>query len=50
MTIKAIELLKGCASHEEIMEVLAAVAEDFGDVMDDVNFMEIKPLKEGSND
>ena len=45
MAIKTIELLKGGASHEEIMEVLAAVAADLGDVIDDVNFLQVKPLK-----
>ncbi|ESW23937.1 hypothetical protein PHAVU_004G089000 [Phaseolus vulgaris] len=45
MAIKAIELLKGGANHEEIMEVLAAVAADLGDVIDDVNSLQVKPLK-----
>ncbi|TKY46085.1 choline kinase 2 [Spatholobus suberectus] len=45
MAIRAIELLKGSASHEEIVEVLAAVAADLGDVIDDVNSLQVKPLK-----
>ncbi|XP_027357626.1 probable choline kinase 2 isoform X2 [Abrus precatorius] len=45
MAIKAIELLKGSASHEEIVEVLEAVAADLGDVIDDVNSLQAKPLK-----
>lgn len=44
MAIKAIELLKGCGSQEEIMEVLAAVASDLGDVIDDVNTLQVIPL------
>ncbi|XP_057742053.1 agamous-like MADS-box protein TM6 [Arachis stenosperma] len=34
MVIKTVELLKGFASHEEIMEILATVAADLGDVID----------------
>lgn len=45
MAIKTIELLKGCVSQEEIMEVLAAVASDLGDVIDDVNTVQVIPLK-----
>ncbi|XP_022631829.1 probable choline kinase 2 isoform X2 [Vigna radiata var. radiata] len=45
MAIKAIELLKGGENHEEIMEVLAAVAADLGDVIDDLNSLQVKPLK-----
>ena len=45
MAIKTIELLKGCASQEEIMDVLAAVASDLGDVIDDVNTLQVIPLK-----
>ncbi|XP_047148286.1 probable choline kinase 2 isoform X4 [Vigna umbellata] len=45
MAIKAIELLKGGENHEEIMEVLAAVAADLGDVIDDLNSLLVKPLK-----
>ncbi|KAK7343770.1 hypothetical protein VNO77_12789 [Canavalia gladiata] len=45
MAIKTIELLKGCASQEEIMEVLAAVASDLGDVIDDLNTLQVIPLK-----
>jgi choline/ethanolamine kinase len=45
MAIKAIELLKGCASQEELMEVITAVASDLGDVIDDVNTLQVIPLK-----
>ncbi|XP_061345151.1 probable choline kinase 1 [Gastrolobium bilobum] len=45
MAIKTIELLKGSVSQEEIMEVLAAVASDLGDVIDDVNNLQVIPLK-----
>lgn len=45
MAIKTIELLKGCVSQEEIMEVLATVASDLGDVIDDVNTVQVIPLK-----
>ncbi len=45
MAIKTIELLKGCESQEKIMEVLAAVASDLGDVIDDVNTIQVIPLK-----
>ncbi|KAK7391210.1 hypothetical protein VNO78_19622 [Psophocarpus tetragonolobus] len=44
MAIKTIELLKGCGSHDEIMEVLASVASDLGDVIDDVNTLQVIPL------
>ncbi|XLT06450.1 hypothetical protein HN51_045199 [Arachis hypogaea] len=44
MVIKIVELLKGFASHEEIMEILATVAVDLGDVID-VSFLQVKPLK-----
>ncbi|QHO12868.1 putative choline kinase [Arachis hypogaea] len=44
MVIKTVELLKGFASHEEIMEILATVAADLGDVID-VSFLQVKPLK-----
>jgi choline/ethanolamine kinase len=45
MAIKTIELLKGCASQEELMEVITAVASDLGDVIDDVNTLQVIPLK-----
>ncbi|KAG5079409.1 hypothetical protein JHK86_003474 [Glycine max] len=45
MAIKAIELLKGSGNHEEIFEVLAAVAASLGDVIDDVNTLQVTPLK-----
>jgi len=45
MAIKTIELLKGCGSQEEIMEVLAAVASDMGDVIDDLSTLQVIPLK-----
>ncbi|XP_022641220.1 probable choline kinase 2 isoform X2 [Vigna radiata var. radiata] len=45
MAIKTIELLKGCGSQEEIMEVLAAVASDMGDAIDDVSTLQVIPLK-----
>ncbi|KAL2334973.1 hypothetical protein Fmac_016186 [Flemingia macrophylla] len=45
MAIKAIELLKGSTSQEEIVEVLSAVAADLGDVLDDLNSLQVKPLK-----
>ncbi|MED6118254.1 hypothetical protein PIB30_000878 [Stylosanthes scabra] len=45
MAIKTIELLKGCGSQEEIMEVLAAVASDLGDVIEDLNNLQVIPLK-----
>ncbi|KAL2324666.1 hypothetical protein Fmac_023724 [Flemingia macrophylla] len=45
MAIKTIDLLKGCGSQEEIMEVLAAVASDLGDAIDDVNALQVIPLK-----
>ncbi|KAK7270407.1 hypothetical protein RIF29_23515 [Crotalaria pallida] len=45
MAIKTIELLKGCESQEEIMEVLASVASDLGDTIDDVNTLEVIPMK-----
>lgn len=45
MTLKTFELLKGCETHEEIMKVLAAVAVDLGDVIDDVTTVEVNPLK-----
>nr|XP_029149675.1 probable choline kinase 2 [Arachis hypogaea] len=44
MVIKIVELLKDFASHEEIMEILATVAADLGDVID-VSFLQVKPLK-----
>ncbi|RYR55975.1 hypothetical protein Ahy_A05g021793 isoform A [Arachis hypogaea] len=44
MVTKTVELLKGFASHEEIMEILATVAADLGDVID-VSFLQVKPLK-----
>ncbi|XP_061356590.1 probable choline kinase 1 [Gastrolobium bilobum] len=44
MAIKTFELLKGNASHEEIMEVLESVAEDLGDVIDDMNSLQVIPL------
>lgn len=45
MALKTFELLKGCATHEEIMKVLAGVAIDLGDVIDDVSVVEVNPLK-----
>ncbi|KEH43641.1 choline/ethanolamine kinase [Medicago truncatula] len=45
MAIKTIELLKGSASQEELMEVITAVASDLGDVIDDVNTLQVIPLK-----
>ncbi|KAE9592507.1 putative phosphotransferase with an alcohol group as acceptor [Lupinus albus] len=45
MAIKSIELLKWFASNEEMMEVLAAVAADLGDIIEDVNSMAVIPLK-----
>nr|CAC24490.1 choline kinase [Pisum sativum] len=45
MALKTFELLKGCETHEEIMKVLAAVAVDLGDVIDDVSVVEVNPLK-----
>jgi len=45
MAIKTFELLKGCGSQEEIMEVLASVASDMGDVIDDVSTLQVIPLK-----
>ncbi|WJX66282.1 hypothetical protein P8452_50852 [Trifolium repens] len=45
MALKTFELLKGCETHEEIMKVLAAVAVDLGDVIDDVSTVEVNPLK-----
>ncbi|XP_057445924.1 probable choline kinase 1 [Lotus japonicus] len=45
MAIKTFELLKSCASHEEIMKVLSSVASDLGDVIDDVSSLQVKPLK-----
>lgn len=38
-------MLKGCESEEEILEILAAVALDLGDVIDDVNNLQVIPLK-----
>ncbi|KAI4352770.1 hypothetical protein L6164_006991 [Bauhinia variegata] len=43
MAIKTIELLKGC-SAEEIMEVLATVASDMGDAIDDMEALQVIPL------
>jgi len=45
MAIKTIELLKGSASQEELMEVITAVASDLGDAIDDVNTLQVIPLK-----
>ncbi|XP_054776305.1 probable choline kinase 1 [Prosopis cineraria] len=45
MAKKTIELLKGCASAEEIMEVLTSVALQLGDVTDDMDALQIVPLK-----
>jgi len=45
MALKTFELLKGCETHEEIMKVLAAVAVDLGDVIDDLSTVEVNPLK-----
>lgn len=45
MAIKTIELLNGCGSRDEIMEVLASVASDLGDVIDDMNTLQVIPLK-----
>ncbi|CAL0300673.1 unnamed protein product [Lupinus luteus] len=45
MAIKTIESLKGCGSEEEIMEIICAVGSDLGDVKDDVNSLEVIPMK-----
>lgn len=45
MAIKTLELLKGYETHEEIMEVLAGVALDLGDAIEDVSLVQVKPLK-----
>ncbi|KAK7277376.1 hypothetical protein RIF29_18527 [Crotalaria pallida] len=47
MGIKTIELLKGCASNDELVEVLLSVAEDFGDIIEDVSSLVVEPLKGG---
>ncbi|KAF1897442.1 hypothetical protein Lal_00035147 [Lupinus albus] len=44
---QTIELVKGCGSNEEIVEVLKAVASDFGDVIDDVSSLVVVPVKGG---
>lgn len=45
MALKIFELLKGCETNEEIMEVLGAVATELGDVIDDLSSLEVIPLK-----
>ncbi|XP_057423813.1 probable choline kinase 1 isoform X3 [Lotus japonicus] len=46
MAVKTIELLKGSASIEEIIEVLTTVASDLGDdVVDDLSTLQVIPLK-----
>ena len=45
MAIKTIDLLKGCASPEEIIEVLSTVALELGDVTDDMDALQVIPLK-----
>ncbi|KAJ7973999.1 Choline kinase [Quillaja saponaria] len=44
MTIKTIEFLKGCF-WEELKDVLASVASDLGDAIDDMDALEVIPLK-----
>lgn len=46
MAFKTFELLKGCETNEEIIEVLGAVATELGDVIDDLSSVEVIPLKE----
>ncbi|OIW12568.1 hypothetical protein TanjilG_04732 [Lupinus angustifolius] len=45
MAIKTIEMLKGCESKEDIIQVIVAVASELGDVIEDVNTLQVIPMK-----